>query len=70
MDMAYKGRRYKDGADRYHLYDLDSPNGSHNLSILPEQLIKIELTAENFDPGDYITWELNWILERDWDKYS
>ena len=22
-------RRYKDGQDRYHFYDLDSPDGSH-----------------------------------------
>ncbi|CAD7767225.1 MAG: hypothetical protein DNFNHJIP_00632 [Candidatus Argoarchaeum ethanivorans] len=25
-------RRYKDGLNRYHFWDLDSPDGSHNLS--------------------------------------
>lgn len=28
-------RRYKDGLNRYHFYDLDSPSRNHNLSILP-----------------------------------
>lgn len=63
-------RRYKDGADRYHFYDLDSPDGAHNISILPEQLIKIELTNENFEPGDYVNWKPNWIVKRDWGRYS
>jgi hypothetical protein len=30
--------------DRYHFYDLDSPDGEHNLSILPEQIISIDVT--------------------------
>jgi hypothetical protein len=63
-------RRYKDGLDRYHFYDLDSPEGSHNLSILPEQIINITLTNDNFEPGDYITWTPNWILKRNWGEYS
>lgn len=63
-------RRYKDGLDRYHFYDLDSPEGSHNLSILPEQIASITLTGDNFDPSDYITWTPNWIIKRNWGKYS
>ena len=63
-------RRYKDGLDRFHFYDLDSPDGKHNLSILEIQLINIELIDETFEPGDYVTWEPNWILKRDWGKFS
>ncbi len=64
-------RRYKDGKDRYHFYDLDSPSGNHNLSILPEQIIEIRLTSEVFNPGDYVTWKtINWFVERDWGVYS
>lgn len=63
-------RKYRDGADRYHFYNLNSPDGAHNLSILPEQLLKIGLTGEEFEPGDYITWKPNWIVKRDWGKYS
>lgn len=61
-------RRYK--SDRYHMYNLDSPSGPHNISILPEQLIRVELTDENFEPGHYVTWDPDWNIERDWGKYS
>ena len=63
-------RRYKDGQDRYHFYDLDSPEGSHNLSILPNQVVNLTLTDQGFDPGDYVTWTPNWFLDRDWGRYS
>jgi hypothetical protein len=63
-------RIYKDGLDRYHLYDLDSPEGKHNLSVIPEQIIDIEITNEHFEPSDYVRWEPNWIIERDWGIYS
>lgn len=63
-------RRYKDGKDRYHLLDLDSPDGVHNLSILPEQLIDIKLSERNFHPEDYVHWTPAWIVKRDWGKCS
>lgn len=63
-------RKYKDGRDRYHFYDLNSPEGQHNLSILPEQLINIELLNEPFEPADYVNWTPNWFVKRDWGKYS
>lgn len=64
-------RRYKDGEIRYHFYDLDSPEGEHNLSILPGQLENIELTNETFNPGDYVTWQkISWFVPRDWGEYS
>ncbi|CEN93695.1 hypothetical protein [Paraclostridium sordellii] len=63
-------RRYKDNLDRYHFYDLDSPSGRHNLSILPNQLIEIEILDECFEPGDYVSWKTNWFIARDWGKFS
>lgn len=63
-------RRYKDSSDRYHFYDLDSPDGSHNLSILPEQLLFLKILDEQFEPKDYINWVPNWFIPRDWGKYS
>jgi hypothetical protein len=62
--------RYKDGNNRYHLYDLDSPEGKHNLSILPIQLIKFELSKDLFDPAHYVTWTPRWHIARDWGIYS
>jgi len=63
-------RRYKDGKERYHLYSLNGPEGAHNISILPEQILEIGLTNEHFDPGNYVTWTPNWIVKRDWREYS
>ena len=63
-------RKYKDGLDRYHFYDLDSPDGKHNLSILPNQLLDIKLTDVIFEPGNYVNWNPNWIIKRNWGSYS
>ena len=63
-------RKYKDGLMRYHFYDLDSPDGHHNLSILANQIISIELLPENFDPCDYVTWPPSWFVKRDWGVHS
>ena len=63
-------RRYKDGLDRYHFYDLDSPEGNHTLSILPEQIYKLELTTKTFEPGDYVKWVPKWFYKRDWGAFS
>jgi len=63
-------RKYKDGKVRYHFYDLNSPDGIHNLSILPEQLTNIEILQDKFDPLNYVTWIPNWFYKRDWGKCS
>ena len=63
-------RKYKDGLERYHLLDLDSPDEPHNLAILPERLIEIKLSDTNFNPGDYVSWQPAWIVKRDWGQYS
>lgn len=64
-------RRYRDGLNRYHFYDLDSPSNSHNLSILPTQIISIEILDKCFAPEDYVTWSpIKWFLKRDWGKCS
>ena len=63
-------RRYKDGEDRFHFYDLDSPDGNHVILLLPAQINSITLTDIHFDPKDYVTWTPNWIVNRDWGNYS
>jgi hypothetical protein len=63
-------RKYKDGLDRYHFCDLNSPEGIHTLSILPDQVMDISLINQNFEPSDYITWTPNWFIKRDWGNYS
>ena len=63
-------RKYKDELDRFHFYDLDSPEGKHNLSILPEQLVSLKALEQVFNPGDYVTWRPNWFIQRDWGIHS
>ncbi len=63
-------RKYKDGLDRYHFLDLDSPDGKHNLSILPDQVLNMTLTNNTFNPADYISWTPNWHISRDWGEFS
>lgn len=63
-------RKYKDGLARYHFLDLDSPDGKHNLSILPDQVLNMTLTNNNFNPADYIGWNPNWHISRDWGEFS
>ena len=63
-------KKFKDKSIRYHFLDLDSPNGKHPLPLLPNRILKIELTDLYFEPSKYIYWKPNWFLKRDWGKYS
>ena len=63
-------RKYKDGVDRFHFLDLDSPDGNHNLSIKPEQIHSIMFLDEYFDPNTYVKWTPNWIVPRNWGRHS
>lgn len=56
--------------DRFHFYDLNSPDWKHNLSIIPEEVLKIEISDEIFNPWDYVKWKPNWFIKRDWGIYS
>ncbi len=66
----WPSRKFKDSEDRYHFWDLDSPEKKHNLSILPIQLLEIWLTDDSFFPWDYVKWQPNWFIQREWGKYS
>jgi hypothetical protein len=70
FDFGPWRRKINPNPDRYHLYDLDSPDGQHNLSILPDQIIEISLLDEYFDPANYINWTPSWFIIRDWGIYS
>ena len=69
FDYALSSRA-KDGKMRYHFYDLNSPNGRHNLSVLPEQLISIKVLDKTFNPEEIVTWPTNWTYKRDWGSKS
>lgn len=61
-----------DKSDKFHFYDIDSPNGSHNLALSPSDVMTIKSTSEFFEPADYIKWAApyNWFISRNWGKFS
>lgn len=65
MDFG-ASKRAKNKDDRYHLWDYESDTANHTLSLLPEQIVKMDFTDIEFDPSGFVTWTPNWIIERDW----
>ena len=66
-------RRAHDKSDRYHLWDYDSDQARHTLSLLANQIGSIERLEEPFDPAEFVTWSLvehPWFYPRDWGAYS
>ncbi len=70
FDYGPSRRKLYSNVEKYHMCDLSSPDGAHVLSILPRQLISIKILEELFDPADFVTWEPNWFILRDWGEYS
>lgn len=68
FDFGPSRRNIEPNLNRYHFWDLDSPDGPHVLSILPEQLLDIKMLDRSFEPSDYVSWKPDWYIERDWGK--
>jgi len=63
-------RRAHNKNDRFHLWDYESDQKNHALSLLPNQIVNMEFISETFDPSEFVTWETNWFVFRDWGRYS
>jgi hypothetical protein len=55
-----------DGVNRYSLWDYTSTNGSHVLSLLPDQVLDIRILGEVFDPAQIEARPPHWFIARDW----
>jgi hypothetical protein len=55
-----------DGVNRYLLWDYTSNNGSHTLSLVPEQVLDMRLLGELFDPAQIDARPPRWFVARDW----
>lgn len=64
------GSRTHNKNDRFHSWDYDSDAERHTLSLLREQVVRIEVLPEIFDPAEFVTWQPRWIVKRDWGVYS
>jgi len=63
-------RRTKNQDDRFHFWDYESDKKNHVLSLLPNQVVSMTVLEENFEPEEFISWETNWFVKRDWGVYS
>jgi len=63
-------RRAKDKSDRFHMWDYESDIEQHILSLKPEQISGIEMLEGTFEPSEFVTWQTQWIVPRDWGQYS
>ena len=57
---------------RFHFWNLDGPEGPHNFSVLPKDLLSLEVTEKTFEPRNYVTWNppYKWHIQRDWEDKS
>ncbi|GAB6152803.1 hypothetical protein JCM17380_15530 [Desulfosporosinus burensis] len=72
MDFG-PSRRAKIKNDRFHVWDIDSDEKPHILSLSPEQIAEIVVLENEFNPSNIVTWDTNrspWLIERDWGDVS
>jgi hypothetical protein len=72
MDFG-PSRRAKNNDDRFHFWDYDSDTRTHTLSLLPNQIVSIEVLPDVFEPSEFITWSTAtspWFVARDWGTNS
>jgi hypothetical protein len=60
------GAGLQDGVNRYWFWDYTSNNGSHILTLLPEQILDLSLLGAMFDPAGFSAPAPTWSIPRDW----
>lgn len=63
-------QRYPEKGDYYHVWDYDGSKGPHPAPLSKESIKSITVLDESFDPADFVTWNTNWTVSRDWGAYS
>ncbi len=56
--------RSKDQSERFHVWADDSVSGAHLLSLTSDQIRRLDILDEEFDPGDFV-----WFIARDWGQH-
>lgn len=74
MDFG-PSKKFKDGIDRFHVWDFFPDGGKepHPIPIEPRLVRAIVVLDETFDPAEFITWDTTqspWHILRNWGKYS
>lgn len=68
-------RKFRDGIDRFHVWDFfpDAGKKPHPIPIEPLQVRSIITLDETFNPAKFISWntaQCHWHVPRDWEQYS
>lgn len=66
-------RRAADKSDRFHFWDFESDVKNHVLSLLPQQVLSLDLAPQSFIPSEFVTWDTKkspWFVVRDWGIHS
>lgn len=66
-------RKFKDGIDRFHVWDYFPDGGKkpHPIPLEQSQIKSMTVLDETFDPAEFITWSpIAWHVQRDWGRFS
>lgn len=59
-----------DGVNRYLFWDYSNNNGSHNLDLLPGQIMALRVLGLEFDPGQFCASPRTWSVPREWGMHT
>ncbi len=63
-------KRFPDKGEYYQVWDYDGSNGPHPSPLKSDQIISVNILSEKFDPSEFVTWQTEWTIPRDWGQYS
>ncbi len=65
-------RRSPNGGNRYHVWDYysDSIKGAHQIPLAQEQIKSFKVLDETFNPEEFVSWDPDWFIQRDWGDLS
>jgi len=66
-------RRAKLKQDRYHVWDYESDEKNHVLSLDPDKIVSLQVLDATFDPAEFVSWDTSrsaWFVPRQWGEFS
>ncbi len=59
-----------DKSDCFHFWDYESDKTNHILSLLPNQVVRMGVLPDKFNPFEIVQWITSCMVMRDWGLYS
>jgi hypothetical protein len=74
LDYGARESASNDEAACFHFYKYPyQQHAGHIMLVEPENLTRLEILPEPFDPAEFITWDVTqkrWQVARDWGEFS